>query len=127
MKKLFILLTILFVPQLLTAQIGDVRQDGRTLHIYNDDLKYTYKTVSLCRSCELVGFNSKYIVISEPRIKATIFDHNGKYTQWFINYTRSTYVKNITNTSIIMSDGTTTWAKKFSDFEKGGYIPRTFK
>ena len=125
MKKLLILMSILVAPQLSTAQIGDVRQDGRNLHIYNDNFK-NYKSLWLCKSCELVGFNSKYIVISEPRIQAHIYDHNGANIG-FIKYGRTTYVKNVTPVAIIMSDGVTTWLKKFSDFHSGLYQAKTFK
>jgi len=126
MKNIILLTQLLFAAQLLTAQIGDVRQDGRELHIYDEDLKYT-KTIRMCKYCELVGFNSRYVVTSERNFKAYITDPFGKRKGGFIDFCRGCYIKNVTGTSIIMSDGYKTWAKKFSDFENGLYQQRTFE
>lgn len=116
MKKLLLMTTMLLTFGAVSAQIAEVKQDGSLAKIYNDQGSYTGSYISLCSSCELTGYNSKYIVVTDGSL-AKIYDSKGSYTGSYISLCSSCYVKNVAASAILVKDGSLT---KYYDF-KGSY------
>jgi hypothetical protein len=112
MKKFFLMTTMLLVFGAVNAQIAEVKQDGSYAKIYNDQGSWTGKSVSICSNCELVGYNSEYIVVKDGSY-AKIYDANGSWTGKSISLCSDCYIKNVGASAILVKDGSYT---KYYDF-----------
>jgi hypothetical protein len=120
MKKFFLLATMLLTIGEVSAQIAEVKQDGRRALIINDQGTYTGNYISLCPSCELNGYNSKYIVITDGR-RALIYNEKGSYTGNYISLCPDCYIKNVSGTAILLKDGARTLYYDFKGSYTGNY------
>jgi predicted RNA-binding protein associated with RNAse of E/G family len=116
MKQIILIATMLLTFGAVNAQIAEVKQDGGIAKIYNDQGSFTGYYVSLCSSCELTGYNAKYIVVTDGSL-AKIYDAKGNYTGYYVSLCSSCYIINVSATAILVKDGGLT---KYYDF-KGNY------
>ena len=115
MKQFLLIATMLLTFGTVSAQIGEVKQDGDIAKIYNDQGRYT-NSIPLTSpwgngKARLSGYNSKYIVITDGDI-AKIYDAQGRFTKRYISLGKA-YVKNVSATAILVKDGNIT---KYYDF-----------
>lgn len=101
MKRLLLMATMLLMFGAANAQIGEVKVERGYAMIYNEEGKFTQKSIRLDKTDELDGYNSKYIVISKGS-HAWIYDHTGRFTQNSISLSGGAYIKNVTNTAILL-------------------------
>ena len=120
MKQFLLIATVLLTFGAAKAQIGEVKVKNGYAMIYDEDGKFSQKSISLGKNDELSGYNSKYIVITKNSY-AMIYDHTGRFTQKSISLSGDAYVKSVTNTSIlIVKNGYT----MYYDFE-GKYTQKS--
>ena len=100
MKKLLILFCLLISVEISNAQIAEVKQDGKTVKVFDDNGSLK-GTTQICSSCYLGGFSSKtFVVVDGNNIK--IFNHNANYRAK-VNNTGSFDNVNVTNSYIILT------------------------
>lgn len=116
MNKLFVVATMLLTFGTVNAQIGEVKVSGNQAKIYDENGINTNRYVSLNSNSELVGYNSKFIVIIEGN-QAKIFDSKGNFTYKYVPICSNCVVKKVTSSAILVKQGNMT---KYYDFE-GNY------
>jgi len=116
MKKLFLMATLLFSIGAAKAQIGEIKNQGSTAYIYNDQGSYSGYSISLSSGREIVGYNSRYAVVKDGST-AYIYDSKGSYTGYSISLSSGRKIKNVTGSNILVKDGSTVY---YYDF-KGSY------
>ena len=120
MKKLLFTTSMLFMIVTANAQISELRKttSGAELyHIYDDNGNKTSYYVSLSYGQELIGHNSKYIIIRDNTIYK-IFDSKGQNTGKYVSLSYGEQFLKISESSImIKSNGVT----KHYDFS-GKYL-----
>ena len=120
MKQIILVTFMTLSFGFVNAQIADVKVDGGRAKIYDDNASYTGNSVSLCSSCELSGYNNKYIVVTDGG-RAKIYDYKGSYTGNSVSLCSDCYVKNVSGSAILVKDGGRT---KYYDF-KGSYTGKS--
>ena len=119
--KQFILLTVMLLTfGFANAQIGEVKIESGYAMIYNEDGKFTQKSIRLDKNDVLNGFNNQYVIITKNGY-VYIYDYSGKFTNNSIRLSGSDYVKNVTSTAILIVKGNLTW---YYDF-KGKFTNKT--
>lgn len=113
MKKSISVFATLFIHTLVTAQIGEVKVSGNQAKIYDGEGRFTHRYVDLSSGYELVGYNSKYIVV-RYQDQARIYDSDGKYTYKYAPICNSCKLVNVGPTAILIKQGNMT---KYYDFE----------
>ena len=120
MKKLILTASMMFVVGVVSAQISELRKttSGAELyHIYDDNGNKTNYYVSLSYGQELIGNNSKFIIIRDGSIYK-IFDSKGQNTGKYVSLSYGEQFLKISESSImIKSNGVT----KHFDFS-GKYL-----
>jgi hypothetical protein len=116
MKKLLLMATMLLAFGAANAQIAEVKEENGMAKIYNDQGSFTGKYISLSSNSELVGYNSKYIVIKENGM-AKIYNDQGSFTGNYISLCSNCYVKNVSASAILVKEGSMV---KYYDF-KGSF------
>ena len=117
MKSILTIAILLLSYSIANAQIGEVKVEGSNAKIYNENGGYTGNSISLCSSCSVAGYNSKYIVIIYGS-NAQIYNDQGGNTGNTISLCESCYVKKVTSSAILIKEGGFT---KYYNF-KGGLI-----
>lgn len=117
MKTTLILFLMTLIFSSSWAQIGDLKQDGNLLRIYDERGINTGLYVYLNSGAELSGYNSEYIVVTDGNL-ARIYDSRGNNTGSYVYLNPGWFVKNVTPSSILVKDGTQT---RFYDF-RGNFI-----
>jgi len=112
MKKLFLMATMLLMFGAVNAQIAEVKQEGSYARIYNEQGRYTGKSIRVSSGAEVSGYNSKYIVVTEGSY-ARIYNDQGRYTGKSIRLSSGSYVKNVSATAILIKEGSYT---RYYDF-----------
>jgi hypothetical protein len=116
MKKFLLMATMLMTFGAANAQIGEIKNQGSTAYIYNDQGSYSGYSISLSGGKEIVGNNSKYAVVKDGST-AYIYDSKGSYTGYYISLSGGKTIKNVTGSNILVKDGSTVY---YYDF-KGSY------
>ena len=116
MKRFLLMATMLLIYGAVNAQIGEVKVSGNQAKIYDESGNNTNRYVSLNSNSELVGYNSKFIVIVEGN-QAKIIDSKGNFTYKYVSICSNCSVKKVTTSAILVKDGNMT---KYYDFE-GNY------
>ena len=98
------------------AQIGEIKIDGSTAYIYNDQGSYSGSSISVGGGREIVGYNSRYAVVKDGST-AYIYDSKGSYSGSSISLGGGRTIKNVTGSNILVKDGSTVY---YYDF-KGSY------
>ena len=102
MKQILLIALIMLTFGAAKAQIGEVKVKNGYAMIYDEDGKFTQKSISLGKNDELNGYNGKYIVITKNGY-AMIYDNTGRFTQKSISLSGDAYVKNVTNSAILIA------------------------
>lgn len=113
MKKQFLLSFFLIVASAMNAQIGEVKVDGVWAKIYDENARYTGKSISVGGSKTLEGYNSRFIVVKDG-MWAKIYNDQGQYTGKSISLGNDKYIKNVSGAAILVKDGA--WVKYY-DFD----------
>jgi antitoxin component YwqK of YwqJK toxin-antitoxin module len=95
-----------------TRKIGDVKVNGTTALIYDENGNYTNNVVQLGFKGSLSGFNSNYIVVTDGDY-VKIHDINGNYINKGFNLCSGCFVKNVTSSTILVKDA---YGTKYYDF-----------
>ena len=108
MKKVFLLsLAILLKIGIANAQIGEVKVAGNQAKIYDESGTNTNRYVSMNSGYELLGYNSKFIVMKDGN-QAKIFDAKGNFTNKYVGLCSNCKVVNVSPTAILVKDGNLT-------------------
>ena len=113
MKKNILILLFLSITYTMSAQIGEVKIDGSWAKIYDENARYTGKSISVGGAKSLEGYNSRYIVIRDGSW-AKIYNDQGHYTGKSISLGGDKYIKNVSGAAILVKDGS--WIKYY-DFD----------
>jgi hypothetical protein len=114
MKIIALLSLIIFaLLQTANAQIGEVKIDGSYAKIYNDQARYTGKSIYLGSNKTMEGYNGKHIVIKDGSY-AKIYNDQAVYTGKSIYLGSDKYIKNVSAAAILIKDGSYV---KYYDFE----------
>ncbi len=117
MKKGFLLSVVMLLKiGIANAQIGEVKVTGNQAKIYDESGTNTNRYVSMNSGYELLGYNSKFIVMKDGN-QAKIFDAKGNFTNKYVGLCSNCKVVNVSPTAILVKDGNMT---KYYDFE-GNY------
>jgi hypothetical protein len=101
MKQIILIATMLLTFGAAKAQIGKVKVKNGYAMIYDEDGKFSQKSIRLDKNDELNGYNSKYIVITSKGC-ALIYDYTGRYTQ-NISLSGNAYVEKVTSSAILIA------------------------
>lgn len=112
-RKIFLFIFSLSIHMSTEAQIAEVKVQGNTARIYDDNGRYTNHYVSIPSHGELLGYNAHFIVVREANT-ARIYDAKGRYTNKYISLCSSCTVKNVSATAILVKEGRTV---RYYDFE----------
>jgi hypothetical protein len=104
MKKLLLFLFFLMSVYTMNAQIGEVKVDGAYAKIYDENGRYTNRTILLGSNKTLAGYNSQYIVVVD-RAYARIYDATGKDLNKSILLGDNKYIKHVSGSAILVKDG----------------------
>jgi hypothetical protein len=113
MKNYILMLLFVGTAISLGAQIGEVKADGYWAKIYDENARYTGKSIALGSNKSLEGYNSRYVVIKDG-YWAKIYDENARYTGKSIALGGDKYIKNVSGSAILVKDGY--WVKYY-DFD----------
>ncbi len=102
------------------TQIGEVKVDGTNVKIYDDSGNDTGQRLTLCNDCELSGYNSKYIVITDGT-NVKIYDGYTDTGQR-ITLNNNGFIKKVTSSAILIKEGSTI---KYYDFNGNDTGKRT--
>ena len=117
MKKVFLLLVSMLINiGFANAQIGEVKVIGNQAKIYDESGSNTNRYVSMNSGYELLGYNSKFIVMKDGN-QAKIFDAKGNFTFKYVGLCSNCKVVNVSPSAILVKDGNMT---KYYDFD-GNY------
>lgn len=119
MKKLF-LIVIIFLSLPVFSQIGYVKIESRTAKIYNQNTSYSGYYINLCSTCQLDGYNSTYIVITQNKT-ARIFNEKGNYTGYYINLCSDCYIERVLENNILIKQKNTVRYYNFKGSFTGKY------
>ncbi len=120
MKTNLLIVIMLLIFGATNAQIGEIKVKNGYAMIYDENGKFTQKSINLGKSDVVSGYNSKYIIITKNG-HAMIHDQTGRFTQKSISLYGDAYVKMVTNTAIlIVKNGYT----MYYDFE-GKYTQKS--
>ena len=119
MKNL-ILIVIIFLSLPVFSQIGYVKIESRTARIYNQNSIYSGHYINLCGNCQLDGYNSNYIVISENKT-SRIFNEKGNYTGYYINLCSDCYIERVLENNILIKQNNTVRYYNFKGSYTGKY------
>jgi hypothetical protein len=111
MRVIFCLMAIALTFGTINAQIGEVKVDGTNVKIYDDNGNDTGKRLTLCGGCELSGYNSRYIVITDGT-NVKIYEGDTD-TGKRITLNNNGYIKKVTSSAILVKEGNTV---KYYDF-----------
>ena len=79
MKQFLLMAIMLLTFGAVSAQIAEVKQDGRIAKIYNDQGRYTNNYISLCSNCYIKNVSGTAILVKDGNI-TKYYDFNGRYT-----------------------------------------------
>jgi hypothetical protein len=113
MKKQLLILLFFSITYTMSAQIGEVKIDGPWAKIYDENARYTGKSIAVSGGKSLEGYNSRFIVIKDGPW-AKIYDDQGRYTGKSISLGGDKYIKNVSGAAILVKDGP--WIKYY-DFD----------
>ncbi|MBM3921452.1 MAG: hypothetical protein FJ347_09565 [Sphingomonadales bacterium] len=113
MKNRVLMLLFLGISYAAGAQIAEVKIDGTWAKIYDENARYSGKSISLSGNKSLEGYNNRYIVIKDGTW-AKIYDENARYTGKSISLSGDKYIKNVSGSAILIKDGS--WVKYY-DFD----------
>lgn len=116
MKKFLLVAIMMLIYGAVNAQIGEIKNQGSTAYIYNEQASYSGYSISLSGGREILGYNSKYAVVQDGSV-AYIYDSKGSYTGYSISLSSGRRIKNVTVSNILVKDGSTVY---YYDF-KGSY------
>lgn len=119
MKKL-ISIFIIFLSFPVFSQIGYIKIESRTARIYNQNNVYSGYYLNLCSNCQLDGYNSKYIVMTDGKT-ARIFNEKGSYTGYYIDLCSDCYLERVLENNILIRQSNTIRYYNFKGSYTGKY------
>lgn len=102
--KIILFIFILSIHMSANAQIAEVKVQGNTARIYDDNGRYTNYYVSIPSHGELLGYNANYIVVRDGHL-AKIYDAKGHYTNHYVSLCSTCIVKNVSANAILVKEG----------------------
>jgi hypothetical protein len=116
MKSFYLIATMLLTFSAVSAQISEVKEQGSTAFIYNDNGHYSGYSISLGGGRSIAGYNSRYVVV-QTSSTAFIYDEKGSYTGSSISLSGGRSIKNVAGSNILVKDRQTVY---YYDF-RGSY------
>ena len=103
MKSFFLTATMLLMFSVVSAQISEIKEQGSTALIYNDNGHYSGYSISIVGK-SIAGYNSRYVVV-QTSSTAFIYDEKGSYTGSSISLSGGRSIKNVSGYNILVKDG----------------------